>query len=696
GAYRCILGTLFGSVQMNGRVSTLEFLGPAFEAPVQRVVDALLPGLTTRLTNKIRQNGTRGSGQKGYPDYASSPPCDICRKLHPDKACRRVTGACFTYGSTWHMARDCPKNGGNGGKGNGNENQPTAKGRVFSSTKDQAANSLGKDASKLKGCLKASKVHNIEGKMMGKDCKPLLPVCNIKSGVEKVNSSLGTKRVENKQSHFDHVVSNEVESVGLIKNPTYGLEDEGVDMDDTNKSMHSLILESQPSKFKQDMKKELKHPHGWENPDVSAMKLTTPNNPQKQSFANVVNGSNTMRNTPKVNFKAMVNSDKVENSDFVLPIAAVHVVKHKYENSFVGFFVGKKVAFPLVKNYVTNTRAKFLNIWTFLKESGFLLARALVEVSSLTALKESFVVSIPFPNGKGHSLETIEVEYEWQPHVANRKNKNGRSKQDGNAKHVAGVCLTKPKPKLVYREVQKPSNTNIGESSTSNTNYHNRNVDKPTLHSDDGINIISLKNSFKSLMENDKVFDTVEPNPHEKRTDLNESVKDDLEDALDDDNEEVEEVYADKKDLFCSFVYAHNRYLQRRDLWNNLVTHKNYVQNRPWCLLGDFNVSLGASEKSTGSFYIDTGMQDFQDCVEAIEMTDVNIVKRLKMLKKLLRKLLYDHGNLHENVKKIQLELDMVQSALDSNPSNIELLEEKAAYLQAFNKASLLEEKLLM
>ncbi|GKA75249.1 zinc finger, CCHC-type, retrotransposon gag domain protein [Tanacetum coccineum] len=74
--------------------------------------------------------------QKGYPDYASSPPCDTCRKLHPGKACHRVTKACFTCGSTGHMARDFPKNGGNGDEGYGNDNQPAAKGRVFSSTKD--------------------------------------------------------------------------------------------------------------------------------------------------------------------------------------------------------------------------------------------------------------------------------------------------------------------------------------------------------------------------------------------------------------------------------------------------------------------------------------------------------------------------------------------------------------------------------
>ncbi|GJV77466.1 integrase, catalytic region, zinc finger, CCHC-type containing protein [Tanacetum coccineum] len=83
------------------------------------------------------------NSQKGYPDYASSPLCDTCGKLHSGKACHRVTGAFFTCGSTGYMARNCPKNGGNGGKGNGNDNQLAAKGRVFSSNKDQAANSSG-------------------------------------------------------------------------------------------------------------------------------------------------------------------------------------------------------------------------------------------------------------------------------------------------------------------------------------------------------------------------------------------------------------------------------------------------------------------------------------------------------------------------------------------------------------------------
>ncbi|GJV84096.1 zinc finger, CCHC-type containing protein [Tanacetum coccineum] len=250
----------------------------------------------------------------------------------------------------------------------------------------------------------------------------------------------------------------------------------------------------------------------------------------------------------------------------------------------------------------------------------------------------------------------------------------------------------------------------------------------------------------------------------------------------------------DKKELFCFFVYAHNRYLQWRDLWCNLITHKAYIHNRPWCILGDFNVSFSADEKSTGTSYIDTELRDFQECVEDLELLDVNstglrftwnqkpkgddgilkkidrimanlefyvsfvessalfqpyrisyhslvvlcipmhstrkprpfkfynllvhntrfkdvvtngwqisisgfwmfkVVKRLKLLKKPLRKLLYDQGNLHENVKRLWHELDEAQRALDSDPSNLELREEEAAYLQAFNDALLMEERFL-
>ncbi|GKG03738.1 RNA-directed DNA polymerase, eukaryota, reverse transcriptase zinc-binding domain protein, partial [Tanacetum coccineum] len=82
-------------------------------------------------------------------------------------------------------------------------------------------------------------------------------------------------------------------------------------------------------------------------------------------------------------------------------------------------------------------------------------------------------------------------------------------------------------------------------------------------------------------------------------------------------------IKAVKMELFCSFVYAHNRHTQRRPLWDNLGMHKVYVRNRPWCILGDFNAALNLEDKSTGSSNIDISMREFKDCVENIEVLDV-------------------------------------------------------------------------
>nr|GEX95508.1 hypothetical protein [Tanacetum cinerariifolium] len=59
------------------------------------------------------------SSQRGYSDYASSPSCTICGKLHPGKACHRATSACFECGKVGHLAKDCKK-GSTSSKGNKN------------------------------------------------------------------------------------------------------------------------------------------------------------------------------------------------------------------------------------------------------------------------------------------------------------------------------------------------------------------------------------------------------------------------------------------------------------------------------------------------------------------------------------------------------------------------------------------------
>ncbi|GJZ42324.1 putative reverse transcriptase domain-containing protein [Tanacetum coccineum] len=201
----------------------------------------------------------------------------------------------------------------------------------------------------------------------------------------------------------------------------------------------------------------------------------------------------------------------------------------------------------------------------------------------------------------------------------------------------------------------------------------------------------------------------------------------------------------EKKEIFCTFVYAHNKYNQRRDLWNALCLHKVFVNNRPWCLLGDFNATLHLSESTASSSCIDIAMREFKDCVNNIEVLDVQntglqftwnqkpkvkpkpfkffnvlvkhdrfkevvneawnyhvsgfymfrMVKKLKNLKKPLRKLLIDKGNLHANVERIRGELDTIQTQLDIDPFNIRLREIEAANVVAFNQAVLDEEMFL-
>nr|GEX99832.1 hypothetical protein [Tanacetum cinerariifolium] len=58
------------------------------------------------------------------------------------------------------------------------------------------------------------------------------------------------------------------------------------------------------------------------------------------------------------------------------------------------------------------------------------------------------------------------------------------------------------------------------------------------------------------------------------------------------------------------------------------------------------------------------------------------VVKHLKLLKKPLRKLLYDHGNVCENVKKLRHELDEAQKALDADPKRFLIPKAKVEWLK--------------
>nr|GEY83612.1 hypothetical protein [Tanacetum cinerariifolium] len=179
----------------------------------------------------------------------------------------------------------------------------------------------------------------------------------------------------------------------------------------------------------------------------------------------------------------------------------------------------------------------------------------------------------------------------------------------------------------------------------------------------------------------------------------------------------------------------------RRSLWKSLSIHKNFVKDMPWTILGDFNACLDPAERSTGGSKFTMVMHDFRNCVEEIEVEDIamtvmpkisnakpkpfkfqnyltakddfipvvrnvwnseidgfsmfSLVSKLKLLKKPLRKLNFEQGNLFENVVRLKAELAGVQSSLSDDPHNKALREEELRVLKAY-RAALKDEELFL
>ncbi|XP_071708023.1 uncharacterized protein [Rutidosis leptorrhynchoides] len=225
-----------------------------------------------------------------------------------------------------------------------------------------------------------------------------------------------------------------------------------------------------------------------------------------KSYLNVAGESNVSR---KLNFcfvEPQVDLD--EGIDVVIPLSSVQEVASKYSYTLYGYFIGKRIAFPVVQNYILNVWKKYglekimmnskgffffkfsyeegmlrvlqegpwmirtipiiLNKWspnisltkedlmkvpvwarlydvplvgftddglsviaskiirpmmldaytsTMCKESWGRpnFARAMIEVSAETDLKESLKVATPSIDGDGVTMDEVRIEYDWKP-----------------------------------------------------------------------------------------------------------------------------------------------------------------------------------------------------------------------------------------------------------------------------------------
>ncbi|GJY84626.1 retrovirus-related pol polyprotein from transposon 17.6 [Tanacetum coccineum] len=77
---------------------------------------------------------------------------------------------------------------------------------------------------------------------------------------------------------------------------------------------------------------------------------------EKLSFASVVNEQPLKK---AVKIKELRNELSVNGAAVTIPIEAVEAVNARFINTLYGYFIGDRLAFPLVENYVKNTWAKY-------------------------------------------------------------------------------------------------------------------------------------------------------------------------------------------------------------------------------------------------------------------------------------------------------------------------------------------------
>ncbi|GJV93158.1 hypothetical protein Tco_1540971 [Tanacetum coccineum] len=200
-----------------------------------------------------------------------------------------------------------------------------------------------------------------------------------------------------------------------------------------------------------------------------------------------------------------------------------------------------------------------------------------------------------------------------------------------------------------------------------------------------------------------------------------------------------------KMRFHCSFIYTHIHTVDRRSLWKSLHSYSKAVKDAHWVILGDFNATLDPSEKSTSvediamsgfnftwnkrpgkvggllkkldrvmgnsafmSFFPSSHVvflpfmtSDHTHTIKSVWDGEIDgyamfsLVSKLRLLKKPLRKLNFEQGNLFENVKLLRKELSSIQAALVEDPHSSVLSEKEVKCLKAYRAALKDEESLL-
>ena len=75
--------------------------------------------------------------------------------------------------------------------------------------------------------------------------------------------------------------------------------------------------------------------------------------------------------------------------------------------------------------------------------------------------------------------------------------------------------------------------------------------------------------------------------------------------------------------MMVSFIYGHNDYIPRRELWSALRTFSSAYGAVPWLVLGDFNIVRHGGEKLGGDLTCPNYIDELNNCCYEAELEDL-------------------------------------------------------------------------
>nr|GEU30806.1 hypothetical protein [Tanacetum cinerariifolium] len=409
----------------------------------------------------------------------------------------------------------------------------------------------------LKSCLKASMIRNIKGNTIGKDGKPL---CALRKPV-RVRSH---KENPNLVGDAIHV------RVPLVHEENPNLMG---DMILKDKMVQSDGAASKDGETGSD------HQHGMKPMGTNL-------------FASVLQAKPSKRVVKIMEFR---NEESVKGAAVAIPFEAVEEVSSRFTNTLYGYFIGKRLAFRLVENYVKNTWAKYGLKRVQLHDDFFLFQFESKEVKKAPVWIKLHHIPIVAYLEVGLSLITTQL---GKPIMLDS--------------YTSSMCLSLW-GKCTYARA-------LIEVSAEKELMESLVIAIPVAANDMDEGFVEVKKKkHKNKVRPQQQIDDEEGKEDEMFNRFNEEAGGCFECI----GIGLRMVLGVIRELVLLWARTIMMYNQRRSLWRSLTKHKVYVRDRPWCILGDFNAALFLEDSTASGSTTDIAMRDFRDCVKDIEVMDV-------------------------------------------------------------------------